>query len=234
MLSFKQYLQESIKLTLQYHDTLNKKIWESDQPVKGIKEYLLKHAYEFVEYSGIPKEKIKDIVMTGGNANFNYTKFSDIDVHILCDITEKKENSLYDKKTSWTKTHTDIKFSDYPVEYFIQAYKEPFPKGQGVYSLLQNKWLLVPKHLDKIAIMDDPNVKVKIEHQIAIIKDLLKSGTKKQVDDYKQKLWRMRSEGLEKAGEFSVGNCVYKDLRNRGLVDKLNNYLESISSKKKE
>lgn len=234
MLSFKQYLQESIKLTLQYHDTLNKKIWESDQPVKGIKEYLLKHAYDFVKYSGIPKEKIKDIVMTGGNANFNYTKYSDIDVHILCDITEKTEDSLYSKKLAWTKHHSEISFAGYPVEYFIQAYKEPFPKGQGVYSLLNNKWLLVPKHLDKIAIMDDPNVKVKIEHQIAIIKDLLKTGTKTQVDAYKQKLWRMRSEGLEKAGEFSVGNCIYKDLRNRGLVDKLNEYLESISSKKKE
>jgi hypothetical protein len=233
MQSFKQYLQESIKLTLQYHDFLNKKIWESDQPVKGIKEYLIKHSYEFARYSGIPKEKIKDIVMTGGNANFNYTKYSDIDVHLLCDITEKKEDSLYTKKAEWTKEHPEIKFAGYPVEYYIQADKEHFPDGQGVYSLLQNKWLIVPKHLDKIAIMSDPNVRLKIEHQIAIIKQLLKTGSRQDILDYKEKLWRMRSEGLEKAGEFSVGNCVYKDLRNRGLVDKLNNHLDSMTPKKK-
>ncbi len=233
MLSFKQYLAESIKLTLQYHDTLNKKIWESDQPVKGIRDYLLKHAYEFVKYSGIPKDTIKDIVMTGGNANFNYTKYSDIDVHILCDITKEKADSLYTKKANWTKEHPEIKFADYPVEYYIQQYKEKIPEGQGEYSLIQDKWLIVPKHLDKVAIMDDPNVKIKIEHQIAIIKDLLKTGTEKQIQVYKNKLWRMRSEGLEKAGEFSVGNCVYKDLRNRGLVDKLNDHLDAISSKKK-
>ncbi len=89
MQSFKQYLQESIKLTLQYHDFLNKKIWESDQPVKGIKEYLIKYSYEFARYSGIPKEKIKDIVMNVVNENFNYTKYSVIYVHLLCVFSVK-------------------------------------------------------------------------------------------------------------------------------------------------
>lgn len=222
MLSFTEYLSEALKLTLQYHPTLNKKIWDSDQPVDGIKEYLLKHAYEFAKYSGIKKDLIKDIVITGGNANFNYTKLSDIDVHLMCDITEEKQDSLYTKKTNWTKEHPELKFAGYPIEYYIESDKEHPPKGQGVYSLLSDKWLIVPKHLDKDELLKDPKIITKIEHIIAEIKSLLKDGSKQDILDFKEKLWRMRSEGLEKAGEFSVGNCVYKDIRNRGYVDKLN------------
>ena len=38
-----------------------------------------------------------------------------------------------------------------------------------------------------------------------------------------EKLHRMRSAGLSKAGEFSTANIVYKTLRNRGWIDRLYN-----------
>jgi hypothetical protein len=37
----------------------------------------------------------------------------------------------------------------------------------------------------------------------------------------------MRSAGLKKSGEFSVENLVFKELRNLGYLDKINDYIKS-------
>jgi hypothetical protein len=39
----------------------------------------------------------------------------------------------------------------------------------------------------------------------------------------------MRSAGLEKGGEFSFENVMYKELRNRSWVDKLNHRLDELT-----
>jgi hypothetical protein len=36
----------------------------------------------------------------------------------------------------------------------------------------------------------------------------------------------MRSAGLKKSGEFSVENLVFKELRNLGYFDKINDYVK--------
>jgi len=67
---------------------------------------------------------------------------------------------------------------------------------------------------------------------IKYIKDPLKSGNDKEkqdkIMDLKVKFWKGRTAGLKREGEFSQENVIYKDLRNRGLIDKLNNKVSSI------
>jgi hypothetical protein len=41
----------------------------------------------------------------------------------------------------------------------------------------------------------------------------------------------MRGAGIARAGEFSYENLLYKELRNRGYIDKMNKYLEKIRSR---
>jgi hypothetical protein len=43
----------------------------------------------------------------------------------------------------------------------------------------------------------------------------------------KEKFRTMRSAGLKKAGEYSIENLVFKELRNRGYLDKVNDYILS-------
>jgi aminoglycoside phosphotransferase (APT) family kinase protein len=38
----------------------------------------------------------------------------------------------------------------------------------------------------------------------------------------------MRGAGLQHGGEFSVENVLYKDRRNRGLLDKLNAKIHKV------
>jgi hypothetical protein len=42
--------------------------------------------------------------------------------------------------------------------------------------------------------------------------------------DLKKKLSDMRSSGIAKGGEFGFENLVFKELRNRGYLDKMNKY----------
>jgi hypothetical protein len=224
MKSYTEFLEESLikQLTLKYHNRLNPKIWKGDQLRDGFAEKLVEKAYEFASYSGVSKGRIKDIVITGGNVNYNYTKFSDIDVHLMCDVSGLDSDKLYEKKVSWTASHKNLKVAGYPIEFYAANDKDHFPNGQGVYSILENKWLIVPKHLDHVDVLRDPKVIDKINYYVKYIRTLLKSGTEAEIKAFKDKLHTMRGSGLHHGGEFSVENVVYKDLRNRGLLDKLN------------
>jgi len=52
------------------------------------------------------------------------------------------------------------------------------------------------------------------------------------VNDLKTKIREMRAASIAAGGEFSFENLVFKELRNRGYLDKLNDY--QLSKKDKE
>ena len=61
----------------------------------------------------IPKKAIKDVILTGGNVNYNYTRYSDIDLHLvidkeMIDCPTVLDDYLQSKKQLWALTH------DYP------------------------------------------------------------------------------------------------------------------------
>ena len=232
MKNFKNYLEEKFRFTLKYHSRLNPKLWHNSELKPGISDRLMKLAYKFAEFSGIDKKKIKDIIMTGSNVNFNYVNStSDIDIHLLCDLTNYDDEELYHKKVEWTNSHSDTE-AGYPLEFYAADVSEILPNGQGFYSILNNTWVLPPDHLDHIEALEDQFVIDKIEHNIKYIKQLVKSGTIEQIDKYKAKLHDMRTAGLHDKGEFSVENVLYKEIRNRKYIDKLNARYQVLKSLK--
>jgi hypothetical protein len=231
MFSFLAFLEEQFHLTLQYHSKLNPVIWDGKKLRPGIKEQLLRHADRFAKHTGISLGAAKDIIITGSNVNYNYTRHSDLDVHIIID-TQKSDTELYQARSSWAAKNKNLTLTGvripYPIEFYVENARDRHsrPSGQGVYSLKQDKWLIEPKKLDVVNLMTDPRVLVKVKHELDYVKNyLLKKGTKQDIISYKEKLWKHRDAGLHKAGEFSIENMIYKDLRNRGLIDKLNQKL---------
>ena len=91
LLSFKDFLKESLALTLQYHDKLNPKLWDETELKQDVRKKLIEIGHKWASWSGIPINAIKDLIFVGGNANFNYTPYSDIDLHILIDKSEIKD-----------------------------------------------------------------------------------------------------------------------------------------------
>lgn len=234
MLNFKQFFEN--KLSLQYHEDLNPKLWKDKNLDPTIRKHLLKIADAWREFAEVPKNAIKDIVLTGGNANFNYTKFSDIDVHLLVDKKKLPKCEILDayfldKKTLWTVNH-NVKVLGYPVEIYAQDFNEKTPSNQGVFSLKQNKWIIEPK---KVAInLNDGYLIKRIKNLEDIINHFInsKSDNVTKMTELKDKMKSMRNSALEKTGEFGLENLVYKDLRNRGIIDKFSNYIAKIEDHK--
>lgn len=81
MKTFSSYINEA--LTLQYHDELNPVFWENDKLKPEIRNHLLYIAKFWQDFAKIPNSIIEDIILVGGNANYNYTEHSDLDIHFV-------------------------------------------------------------------------------------------------------------------------------------------------------
>lgn len=234
--SFKEHLEEGTSLTLAYHTELNPQIWDGMQLKKDIKNKLLDIGQTWVEWVGLPQSAVKDYILVGGNASYAYTSYSDIDLHILVD-KRKIDNCpnliddyLKDKKQLWSLTH-DITILGHDVEVYAQDIKEPVPPDQGAYSLNNDQWITEPKHQE--VNLDDPSIEKKVNEYIEKIDDLISSTAEDEsFDKLKEKIRNMRSSGLKKSGEVSIENMVFKELRNRGYLDKMNAYIKSTQDKR--
>lgn len=229
--SLKEFLEETSQLTLQYHDQLNPNLWENNKLKEEVRNKLLQIADVWAKFAKIPSEAIEDVLVVGGNANFNYTPYSDIDLHILvdkskiADCPEILDEYLKDKKFIWSQTH-DIKIYNHDVEIYAQDIDEDTPTNQGAYSLVSDGWLNEPKK--EQVNLDSPELKQKIDSHIHKIDHLISSNADYQsFEKLKEKFRSMRNSGLKKAGEFSLENLAFKELRNLGYFDKINDYMKN-------
>ena len=222
-------------------DELNPEIWESNSKMNDeVRNSLLKIANTFIDFLGFDIF-VQDITMTGSLANYNWSKFSDIDLHILFnfqDTLEQEElfKDLFSlKKTVFNSTH-DIEVKDYEVELYVQDSSEPH-YSTGVYSVLFDKWVEQPEksnfEIDKEVLLD------KVECWMEKIDTLLDEEEKDQsilqkISNLQEKLKKFRSEGLEEKGEYSYENLAFKFLRRNGYIQKLfdfkNNMIDKLLS----
>ena len=210
---------------------LNQHIWEGDAHLHPeVRARLMKIANDFIENLDLASVTIKDIVITGSIANYNWSKYSDIDVHILVDFLEVDENAELVKRffdairSNWNKTHL-IRVKGHEVELYIQDEKEPHT-STGVYSLLHEKWVVKPQLENPT--LDRLNVKKKsltFMREIDKIESLLKLEEYPRVEKEGQrlndKIKRMRHAGLDSGGIYSVENLTFKVLRRSGHLKKL-------------
>ena len=229
--TFKEHLEEASSLTLQYHNELNQKLWDKDMLKQEVKDKLLQIGKTWAEFAQIPEEAIVDIILVGGNANFNYTDYSDIDVHILIDkekmpdCPDLLDDYLKDKKQLWAQIH-DITVYGHDVELYAQGKDDPTPTGQGVFSLVNNDWVQQPKQ-EKVD-LEDPLIKNKVDYFTQKIDNLISSNAEDEsFEKMKDKIKNMRNSSLKKSGENSIENLIFKELRNLGYLDKMNNYIKS-------
>jgi hypothetical protein len=234
MQAFTGYIHEGINLTLEYHDELNPLIWEDEDMKSKVRERLLQIGRMWADFAKIPQDAIRDIVLTGGNANYNYTPYSDLDVHLLVNLSkipgdkETLTDRLYDKKVLWTYKHPHLTVMGYPVELYAQDYRQAVATEQGEYSLMKGRWLTKPNILSHPDFDNDKALLDKIEEYKEMIERILSEPGDHtgEIKKLKEKFHNMRSAGIQRAGEFSMENLMYKELRNRGYIDRLNDYLQ--------
>lgn len=233
---FLDYLNESSNLSIKVNKNLNSKLWNNFELKNEVLEKLLEISYVWAEFAKIPEESIMDILFVGGNANFNYTDKSDIDIHLLIDKTKFPEceglldEYLKDKKQLWSLVH-DIKIYGHPIELYAQDINETTPFDQGVYSLMNKQWIKKPQN--KNIEIDDGEIITKVDQYSKEIDNLIDSNAEdKHLINLKNKFRQLRSSGLSKGGEYSNENLIFKELRNRGYIDKISKYVNSNQDKK--
>jgi predicted nucleotidyltransferase len=233
---------KSILSSFRLQNELNPKIWESsDKMSSKVRDRLLDIAYEFIEFLGVDVI-ISDVVMTGSLANFNWSRFSDVDLHLIADFEQfsEKELPLYEelfrlKKTLFNDKH-DIKIYGYDVELYVQNDVESH-FSSGEYSVLFDEWKNKPKK-EKVKI-DTELIKNKSEHWMKIIDEVINNSDDKSLESgvesinkVKDKLKKYRTAGLEGGGEMSDENLVFKVLRRNGYIQKLFDFQNEYQDKK--
>jgi predicted nucleotidyltransferase len=224
---------------------LNTKVWEdssgSPKMKSEIRDGLLQIAYEFIEFLDVDIV-VTDIILTGSLSNYNWSKYSDFDLHIVANFEQYNQNQvkLYEtlfnlKKMLFNQKH-DITIKGYEVELYVQNETESH-FSTGVYSVLFDEWSNVPKR-EKVSV-DKELLKEKSKQWMNIIDNLIETikdddvrTAKELVQKYKDKLKKFRSCGLEKDGEYSTENLVFKILRRNGYIEKLNDLSTKIIDKK--
>ena len=204
---------------------LNPKIWQDGELDPEVREKLIKIAQAFEEFVGVDLEVV-DYTITGSNANYTWTKHSDLDLHIIIPgQADDASRELYSsKKTLWGDQH-DITIRGLPVECYIQGQDEPH-HSTGVYSLVKNKWLVEPKKVKPD--IDDASVSAKCDSLVRVTKEALQQDDLDRLRAVKDKITTMRKAGLERAGEWSVENLCFKTLRNLGLIDDLTERIRQL------
>lgn len=207
---------------------------------KEVREKLLQTANEFIDFIGVPL-LIEDVIFTGSLANYNWSEYSDIDLHVVCDFIQfsDTELSLYEelfkvKKTIFNTNH-DIKIFGYEVELYVQNASEAH-FSSGVYSVLYDEWDVKPEKEDSN--IDTKILKSKINHWKSQIDTVVDNATEKDIDEareyikkFKEKLKKYRSSGLKKEGEYSYENLVFKYLRRSDYLEKLFNLENNLLDK---
>lgn len=204
---------------------LNPKLWEGDALKPEIKEQLIKIAENFEKFIGVDIE-VKDFTITGSNANYMWTDFSDIDLHLIVEgEPSDKERELYNaKKALWAEQH-NITIKGLPVECYVQGEEEEH-HSTGVYSIVADQWLDKPKKIKPS--IDDAAVKAKKESIAHDIELALMNRDIQKLRTVKEKITKMRKAGLERGGEWSTENIVFKVLRNNGMIEQLTQTIREL------
>jgi hypothetical protein len=238
---------EKIVKSFETKDTLSNEIFDESKDGFKMKEVvrkrLLEIADDFVESFGI-EFFIHDIVLTGSLSNYNWSEFSDVDLHVLIDMGEIDGDNdspilqtiikeFFDaKKNVWNEKH-DIKIKGFDVEVYVQDVEEPHISS-GVYSILHDKWEIEPKK--ETPNIDDRKILEKGEDFAKKIDQLIDLGLSNEVlpkiESLRKKLKQFRQSGLESGGEYSYENLTFKLLRRNGYIDKLLKLKTDITDKK--
>jgi hypothetical protein len=227
-------------------DELNPEVWDSNKSEikpklnSEIRDRLLKIANLFIDFLNV-EIFVHDVYLLGSLTGYNWSEFSDFDLHILIDLDEAGEDKeMYEelfrlKKSIFNAAH-DISIRGFETELYVQDLNEK-NESQGVYSILNDKWLKTPKKEDfKI---DEKKLKEKIKQWTDIIDGVLENaededieGALKLVKKYREKLRKYRTCGLKREGEYSYENLVFKYLRRNGYIGKLENFKNKFVDKK--
>jgi hypothetical protein len=226
---------DSIRLSdaVRFHDELNPAIFDGDHMRPEVREQLMTIAGDFLQHLGIQQLNVADITISGSSAAYSYTKYSDVDLHILVDMNQFTNDDVYRelfdaKKTVYNSEHS-IKINGYEVELYVQDMNEPVI-SLGEYSVMHDKWIRLPRK--RRANFDQVATKLKYKKLAKLGMYALKANDPAKIQNILRTIKRYRAAGLDLHGEFGPENIAYKLMRRKGHIKKLYDKLQKLHDKK--
>ena len=234
---WKGYLKELVSpssidiSSFELKDTLQPSIWNSEKILdQDFGDLLYDIARDFIDSLDLDWVDIVDITFTGSLAAFNWSKFSDVDLHILIYFEDVDENQelvkefLKSERMRWNRGH-DIRIKGFEVEIYVQDASEEH-HAAGVYSIIKDQWLIVPTREDFE--VDWQTVQKKAASLMDRVDDvyrLFEGGEYEEAETaasrLKEKIRKFRQAGLDKGGIYSAENLAFKVLRRNGSLERL-------------
>jgi hypothetical protein len=238
-------LDNKIIKSFKSKNTLSNQIFDGDKMHDDVRKKLLEISDNFIESLGV-EFFIHDIVLTGSLANYNWSNFSDVDLHIVIDfdeIADGEDNSeslktifkeFFDAKERVFNEKYNLKIKGYDVEIYVQDINQEHVSS-GVYSALHNEWVIKPER--STPNIDDEKILQKGEEYAKKIDDLIsKFESNKDVTNETSNLYKkiktFRQSGLESGGEYSYENLTFKLLRRNGYIGKILKLRTALTDKK--
>lgn len=215
---------ENLVEKIELHDTLNPKLWDSDNKLDSeVSEKLHEIVDQFIlelEENDIPI-KVLDAHLVGSNASFNYTDESDLDVHVVANFEDVTcdpiiLNLLYNFFKKYFNDKYEISIHGVPVELYVEDVNAA-TISNGIYSLFNDEWIKFPEPVEvpDIDITDD------LEPYEDRYDEIMEERDADKAEELISELYLLRKNALSTEGEYSVGNLVFKEFRNLGYLDEL-------------
>jgi len=187
-----------------------------------VKSALIRIANDFRDFLGIKDLSIVDVTVSGSNAAYSYTPYSDIDLHLIVDFDQINNDDVYRelfdaKKYQYNDQH-DIVIRGYDVELYVQDSAQKHA-SLGEYSIIKDDWNKIPTK--KRANLDDEATRAKYEKLREFILMAIASDDERGINIATQTIKKYRQAGLSEKGEFGPENLAFKLLRKKGLIKKL-------------
>lgn len=230
-------------------DKLNPDFFDKEGKLGSqIRMRLLDIADDFVKSLEVKWVKPSDIVLTGSIANYNWSKYSDVDIHIIYnfkdvyDKTDFIKDYFNSKRDIWNETHEGLTIKDFPVEISVEDSNNP-ANSTGVYSLEKNKWVKEPEDMNDSKLNMD-YIKVFCAKQMTKFDELFdqidnETDRKKletlsnKVEALYTKLKNMRGEALKsKEKEMATGNIIWKVIKHQGYIEQAWEYINKVYDRK--
>ena len=230
---------------IEKHNELNQKLFDGDHLKPEVREKAEEIINEFLKILAEDEVKliVRDVILTGSNASYNYTKDSDIDLHIIAETKSFEESAdvyakLYRAYGRIFGNKFEISFYGIPVEIYVETESNPVVSN-GIYSVMFDKWVKEPSaiaipEIDQKAI--NKAAKPWIDEAKALIKEVDDNvaDDEEKIDDYITRIYELRQKGIYSiaGNEYSTENLIFKEVRNAGLLDRLKKLKNVLISKK--
>ena len=228
---------------IEKHEDLNPAIFVDGHLKTEVREKALEitsEALKMMETSGFSIE-LKDIVIIGSNASYNYTKDSDLDLHLIANMDDIEDPEglypiLFDLFKSAFNKKYEINFYDIPVGIYIEG-SDTATVSNGIYSVLKDTWIQKPKK-QNIPDIDTKLLNTELKPWVARYKRIRKIAAKKDfsdeslIENFINDLYKLRSTGLHKGGEYSIENLIFKEMRNKGYLHDLKQLKDEVITRR--